>query len=64
MSTTTFEMGPVLASELPPAPVVPSVWFRVRHAVQTRVWERRFDRALRTASHAEQSDLIAASRRG
>jgi hypothetical protein len=64
MSTTTLEqLGPVLASELPPAPVVTTLWNRVRKTVQERVWERRFERALRTATHAEQSDLLAAARR-
>lgn len=65
MSTTTFEqLGPVLASELPPVPAVPGLWQRVRTAVEVRLWERRFEHALRAASPGEHSDLLAASRRG
>ena len=64
MSTTTIDqLGPVLASELPPVQAVPTLWMRVRSTVQARVWERRFEHALRSASPTEQSDLIAASRR-
>jgi hypothetical protein len=36
---------------------------RVRTAFQVRVWERRFERALRHASHSEAGDLLAAARR-
>jgi len=68
MSVTTLEqLGPVLASELPPAPPVPSYLhtFRtsVRERVSSRLAERRFERALMRASTSERQDLVAASRR-
>jgi hypothetical protein len=61
MTSTTLE--PVLVSELPPAPHLPTLGQRVRKAVRERVWEQRFERALRQASHNEASDLLAAARR-
>ena len=65
MSTTTFDqVGPVLASDLPPVTPRPTVAQRVRAAVRERVWEQRFERALRHASHSEAGDLLAAARRG
>ena len=64
MSTTTLEqIGPVLASDLPPVTLRPTVAQRVRAALQVRVAERRFERALRHASHSEAGDLLAAARR-
>ena len=62
MTSTTFE--PVLVSELSPATPVPTIRERVTRVVRERVWERRFERALRHASHAEALDLMAVSRRG
>ena len=65
MSTTTFDqVGPVLVSDLPPVAPRPTLSERVRAAVRVRVWERRFERALRHASHSEAGDLLAAARRG
>ena len=65
MSTTTLEqVGPVLVSELPPAAYQPSLLERVRAGFRVRVWERRFERALRHASHSEAGDLLAIARRG
>jgi hypothetical protein len=64
MSTTTLEqVGPVLVSDLPPAAYQPTLVERLRAAFQVRVWERRFERALRHASHSEAGDLLAAARR-
>jgi hypothetical protein len=64
MSTTTFDqLGPVLVSELPPVAPVPTLWARVRTFVEARVAEARFERALRLASPAEHTDLLAAARR-
>ena len=64
MSTTTLDqLGPVLASELPPVPTWLTLAERVRAAVRVRLWERRFERALRHASHSEAGDLLAAARR-
>ena len=62
MTSTTLE--PVLVSELPPVSARPTLGRRVRAAVQVRLWERRFERALRHASHSEAGDLLAAARRG
>ena len=49
MSVSTLDLGPVLASELPPAPPVPSPLHAARAAVTawiaTRMGERRFERA-------------------
>jgi hypothetical protein len=63
MSTTTVELGPVLASELPPVTHRPTPAQRFRAALQVRLAERRFERALRRASHSEAGDLLAAARR-
>jgi hypothetical protein len=68
MSTTTFaqtfeQLGPVLVSELPPVPPVPTYWARVRTTFAARVAERRFERALRVASPGEHTDLLAVARR-
>jgi hypothetical protein len=64
MSTTTLDqLGPVLASELPPVTPQLTLVQRIRTALQVRVWERRFERALRHASHSEAGDLLAAARR-
>ena len=68
MSVTTLEqLGPVLASELPPVPPVLSPLHRFRTTVSERVSsrlaERRFERALRQATGSELVDLVAASRR-
>ncbi len=62
-------LGPVLASDLPPAgPVRPGVWARTRSAVAALHHERRdnraFERALAGAQGREVGDLIAAQRRG
>jgi hypothetical protein len=66
MSTSTFEqLGPVLVSELPPVRTVRlTLAARVRETVTSRLHERAFERALRSAGPAEQSDLLALSRRG
>jgi len=65
MSTSTLEqLGPVLASDLPPVRAVrlnPAV--RVRQALTARLHERAFERALRSAGPAEHGDLLALSRR-
>jgi hypothetical protein len=65
MSSSTLETGPLLVSDLPPVSV-PSQ--RLRTLVQTRIdaarSRRALQRALRTASHSELSDLIAQARRG
>lgn len=64
MSTTTFDLGPVLVSDLPPVAPSPTLWQRLRGTLHARLEERRFERALRAASHAEHADLLAAARRG
>jgi hypothetical protein len=65
MSSSTLETGPLLVSDLPPVSV-PSQ--RLRTLVQTRIdaarSRRALQRALRTASRSELSDLIAQARRG
>lgn len=61
--STLDQLGPVLASDLPPAPSVPGPLTRLRHAFTARRAARRFERALMAASPSEQSDLIAAARR-
>ena len=64
MTTSSFELGPVLVSELPPAgPARPGVLSRWCSAARRHADERRFERALRSATPHEQSDLIAAARR-
>jgi hypothetical protein len=63
MSTTSFELGPVLVSDLPPVPARPHPLSALRRRVATRWEERRFERALRQAGPAEQSDLLALARR-
>jgi hypothetical protein len=62
MTSATFE--PLLVSELPPVPPVPTLRQRITRLVRERMWERRFERALRHAGHAEALDLLALSRRG
>ena len=63
MSVTTIEqLGPFLASELPPAVPVPGFLQRLRSEVTDRLAARRFERALRETVGSEHSDLIALSR--
>jgi hypothetical protein len=65
MSTTTLDqLGPTRASEVPVVASPPTLAQRVRTAVQLRVSERRFERALRQATHSEAGDLLAIARRG
>lgn len=56
-------LGPVLASDLPPAgPVRPGLWTRLRGELVVRRDGRAFERALSTAGTAELADLLAAQR--
>ena len=65
MTSAALEpMGPVLVSELPPVTMPPTLMARLRTRVATRAQERGFEAALRRAAPWEQSDLLAASRRG
>jgi hypothetical protein len=64
MSTSTFELGPVLVSDLPPVgPLRPGLLARLAGNVRLRLQERRFEQALRAAAPGEHSDLLAAARR-
>ena len=60
----TFDiLDPILVSDLPPVrPTVPFL-ARLRTEVSRRRMERQFERALRTAGHDEQHDLLALARR-
>ena len=60
----TFDvLDPVLVSDLPPVrPTVPFL-ARLRAEVSRRRMERQFERALRTAGHDEQHDLLTLARR-
>jgi hypothetical protein len=62
---TTYSFGPLLVSELPPVgPLTPGPLARLRTHLRQRVAEHRFEVALRSATPHEQSDLLAAARRG
>jgi hypothetical protein len=63
MSSTSFELGPFLASDLPPV-VAGRRSPGLRDRLVARWQERRFERALRHACHSEQADLLALARRG
>ena len=64
MSSTTFETGPVLVSDLPPV-TVPAA--RRLGLLRDRLAEARdrraFQRAVRLAGPDERGDLLAAARR-
>jgi len=64
MTTTTLGLGPVLVSELPPAPRRPGVLEALRGSIVARWQERAFERALDDVGHAQQAELLAAARRG
>lgn len=64
MSTAFLELRPVLVSELPPSLARPGLLGSLRARVVRRMGERTFERALRGAGHAEQTDLLALARRG
>ncbi len=56
-------LGPVLASDLPPAgPLRPGMWARVRSDLGIRREGRAFERALRAMGTSEATDLLAARR--
>jgi hypothetical protein len=59
----TADYGPVLVSELPAAPVRPSLLDRLRGELALRRGTRAFQQTLRYASSSERSDLLAALRR-
>ena len=64
MSSTTFETGPVLASDLPPVAVpAPRGFETVRARYQAARDRRAFQRALRLAGHDERHDLLVLARR-
>ncbi len=64
MTTTTFDLDPVLVSELPPTGVTRrSLAARLRAAVSRYRLERQFERALREAEPAQAGDLLALARR-
>ena len=63
MSTVSFESGPVLASDLPPAPAMPSFVGVLRARFDAARGRRSFERALRFAGPGEQADLYAQARR-
>jgi hypothetical protein len=63
MSSTSLELGPVLVSELPPVPARPRLLQSVLAAITARREERAFERAVRELGHAQQSELLAMSRR-
>ena len=72
MSITTFRsadaFGPLLVSELPPLSDMSAprtgLLARVQDELALRRQTRDFARALGSAGHGEQGDLIALSRRG
>lgn len=62
--TSGLDLGPVLVSELPPAPPArPSFWSRLRDELLARRDTRSFERAVQYAGPAEYGDLLAARRR-
>ena len=62
---STYSLEPFLVSDLPPVgPVRPGLLARLRTHLGQRVAEHRFEVALRSATPHEQSDLLAAARRG
>lgn len=63
MSTVSFESGPVLVSDLPPAPVMPSFVGLLRTRFAAARGRRSYERALRFAGPAERGDLYAQGRR-
>ena len=63
MSSTSVELGPVLVSDLPPAPVRPRPLQALRALLVARRQERAFERAIREVGHAQHSELLAISRR-
>lgn len=63
MSTVSFESGPVLVSDLPPAPTMPGFVSLLRTRFAAARGRRSFERALRFAGPGEQADLYAQARR-
>jgi hypothetical protein len=62
---STYSLEPFLVSDLPPVgPLRPGLLARLRSHARQRVAEHRFETALRGATPHEQSDLLAAARRG
>lgn len=64
MTTTSLELGPFLASDLPPAPSRPGALAALRRHLVLRWQERAFERALDQLGHAQHSELLALARRG
>ena len=64
MSTASFETGPLLVSELPPAPTMPGFVDILRARFAAARGHRAFERAIRFAGPDERADLYAQSRRG
>ncbi len=60
----TPDLGPILVSELPPTLATrPSLFARLRADLTASRNGRSFERAVRSAGHNEQGDLLAARRR-
>jgi hypothetical protein len=63
VSTASFETGPLLVSDLPPAPTMPGFLEVLRARFAEVRGRRAFERAIRFAGPNEQADLYAQARR-
>ena len=68
MTTATFDLGPVLVSDLPAAPATtttrPGLWARLRDELALRRENREFLRAVNSSTSVDEvGDLWAARRR-